>query len=200
MSSCARFAHRTRAILWRWALALALAIAMTAPAQAAEVALRLRIAWGGGADRIWSGAVRMPGGTLTDVSALGIEADEPAAMWLHDASEVRIRQPSVRGYDGIDLLVRGDTTAKLIIELSSDAALEPQSVEIPFDELIDGVHSSTLDDTGNRLSVTRSPGDRLRVEFDRPHLVFAPGESLEFGVTPALIGPRAAGARVPAVI
>ncbi len=200
MSSRARIARRPRAIVWPWGVALALAIAMTASTQAAEVALRLRISWGGGAERIWNGAVRMPGGTLADLTALGIEADEPGAVWLHEGSEVDIRQRSLRGYDGIDVLVRGDTTAKLMIELSSDGATQPEQVEIPLDELIDGVHTSTLDDTGNRLSVTRSPGDRLRVEFDRPHLVFEPGESFEFRVEPYLIGTSTAGTRLQALI
>jgi hypothetical protein len=169
--------------------------AMMASGQAAEVALRLRISWGGGADRVWQGSINLSGGSLEQLSTLGIEADSPGAIWLEGNDTVQIRQPSPRAYDGVDVSLRASSEAKLKIQLSTTDGVAPPSVEIPLSDLLEGTHSSTLDDTGNRLSVSRSPGDQLRVTFEREHLVFAPSEAFEFTVEPYHIGVKSSGLR-----
>ncbi len=199
-SSRAPVARPPRAMYWLLGVALLLAVAMTAHGQAAEVALKLRISWGGGAEHLWRGSVQFADGSLSDLCALGIEADEPSAIWLQDGNQVIIHEPSPRGYDGIDVLVRGDAAATVMIELSSDANPEPRRVAIPLGELIDGVHNTPLDDSGNRLSLMRAPGDRLHVDFDRAHLVFAPGESFAFRVEPHQLGTSTTAARLQASI
>ena len=59
------------------------------------ISLRLRIAWGGGAARIWHGTVKLAQGQLLDVVPLGIEADEPGSIWLDEAG-IQLRQRSLR--------------------------------------------------------------------------------------------------------
>jgi hypothetical protein len=172
-----------------------LAFVMMAQGQAAEVALKLRISWGGGADRVWQGTVHTPGGSLSELTTLGIEADSPGSIWLDGDNTVQFRQPSPRAYDGIDVMLRADSESKVAIQLSAADDAAPQDIEIPVADLIEGTHNSTLDDTGNRLSVSRSPGDRLRVTFDREHLVFSPGETFAFTVEPYRIGGKASGLR-----
>jgi hypothetical protein len=167
--------------------------------RAAEVALRLRIAWGGGAERTWQGAIALSEGTLSELKPLGIEADEPGSIWL-DGKQIRIRQPSVRAYDGVDVLVTAQLDARLTIWLASEQADTAKTVEMALRDLVGRSHNSTLDDVGNRLSVVRAPGDRLRVDFDRQHLVFRPGESFAFEVQPYQIETSTARLRLQARI
>jgi len=83
----------------------------------AEVAARLRLAWGGGAERIWQGSIHVSDGQLAEVQPLGIEADEPGSIWLGPQG-IEIHQRSVRAYDGLDFLVKADLDARLTIALS----------------------------------------------------------------------------------
>ena len=58
---------------------------------------------------------------------------------------------------------------------------------MPVADFYDDSRSLELDDRGSRLVVGRAPGDRLRVSLDRDQLVFAPGETLRFQVTPHVL-------------
>ena len=157
------------------------------PAAAAEPALRLRVAWGGGAERLWTGTIRLSEGALSDVRPLGIEADEPGSMWVVDG-QVNIASRSRRAYDGLDVAVDAPLDARLLVSLSaSDAPAAP--IEIPLTDVAASSHNSNLDEQGNRLLVRRTPGDSLRVRLDRaaPSLVFSPGETLKFELEPHLL-------------
>src|SRR6185436_11699750 len=100
-----RFALLSGLVFRMGQLALAAHLVCTATALvAAEPTMRIRIAWGGGTERTWQGTVRLSAGTLSDPSALGVEADEPGSMWLTDGS-LEIRSRSTRAYDGVDLTV-----------------------------------------------------------------------------------------------
>jgi len=187
-SSRAAPVRRRRAFLWLVACVLALAAMTTANAVAAEIALKLRISWGGGAERAWRGSISATQGSFSELGLLGIEADAARAVWLEGANTLRINPPGARTYDGADLWLRGDSESQLAVELQSAESPTPLSVSVPLSEILSGGHTSVLDDTGNRLSIVRAPGDQLRVHFARPHLVFAPGEPLEFEVEPYEVG------------
>jgi len=60
-------------------------------------------------------------------------------------------------------------------------------MSLPLDDLFDDAHSLELDDRGSRLVVGRTPGDQLRVSLGRDSLVFSPGETLRFEVSPHLL-------------
>ncbi|MEX0978498.1 MAG: hypothetical protein WDZ48_06585, partial [Pirellulales bacterium] len=188
-------------MLWLCGIALAqLVLVAAAPmARADEITLRLRIAWGGGTERIWQGVVGLSAGKFSELTPLGIEADEPGSIWL-DGAQIRIRQPSQRAYDGIDVLVTAELDARLSIWLSNEQSENAKTVEIALRDLVAATHDTVLDDVGNRLFVSRSPGDRLRIEFDRDHLVFTPGEMFSFQVQPLLIETGTAGLRLQARI
>src|SRR5580698_5394257 len=81
------------------ALAVALAVAAARPLPAAEPALALRIAWGGGSERLWHGSIAIDKGSLTLVRPLGIVADAPGSIWLDSEQRIEIRQRSARAYD-----------------------------------------------------------------------------------------------------
>ncbi len=160
------------ALLW-------LAVVPSSRAMAAETTLQLRIAWGGGAERIWQGSIRLSQGRFTDLQALGIEADEPGSIWL-DPAGVEIRERSLRAYDGVDVTVTADLDARLTVALADMAGEAGKTVEIPLRDLVQQSHSSTLDSAENRLLVSRSPSDRLRISYGRENLVFAPGDKFQF--------------------
>lgn len=148
------------------------------------IMLQLRIAWGGGEPRRWIGEITATDGRLKTPVPLGIEADEPGSIWSDDRG-INIQQRSPRGYDAIDVLVAGNRRTTLTVTLTPDRVDQPgKTVSIDLASLIEQTHRSDLDDQGNQLFLRRSPGDRLRVTFDRPSLVFAPGEAFALSVEP----------------
>lgn len=168
------------------------------PRGLAAETMQIRIAWGGGTERLWQGTVSLDrGGILTEARPLGIEADEPGSMWLK-AGQLAIQQQSVRAYDGVDVLVTAPREAKLLIEFNAaDGPELPIRMEVPLSELVGGFSDNRLDDQGNRLFVRRTPGDRLRVGFDRRRLIFSPPDDLTFDLTlePQLL-PLPSGSKV----
>src|SRR6476469_4427247 len=112
--------------------AAALACALGAgggSAQAADVDVRLRVAWGGGAERVWHGTIEVSEGQVAELQPLGIEADEPGSMWLPDKNIVEIRQRSARTYDGFDCLVTAGPDAQLTITFGDDSGEAAKQVE-----------------------------------------------------------------------
>ena len=85
--------------------------------------MMVRVAWGGGSEKLWEGSIAVSRGTISQPRPLGIEADEPGSMWLEDG-RLLIRQRSPRAYDGVDIIVTAPADAKLIVQLT--AAGDPQ--------------------------------------------------------------------------
>ena len=150
--------------------------------------VRVRIAWGGGSDRLWQGTITISDGTLSDPQPLGIEADEPGSMWLDgrgtDSSKLVVQQRSPRSYDGVDLLVNSPSSAKLLVQFSADDAQKSPAIEIPLSDVMGEFVNKELDNQGNRLLAMRAPGDALRVHLARDNVVFAPGETFKCTVEP----------------
>ena len=180
---------------WRTSCAWAALAAMLwfAPAMLGAEELRLRVAWGGGRERQWQGEVTLSEGRLSEPNPLGVEADEPASMYLESdgpAGQQRlvVHQRSNRAYDGFDVLADAPLSARCTIKLTAaDAPDRPLSIEVPLSDVVEEFVNKDLDGQGNRIMVTRAPGDQLRVEMDRDSLVFAPGETFRFSVCPHLL-------------
>ena len=171
--------------------ALAALLALAGHAALADD-MRVRIAWGGGADRVWQGTISVSDGSLSEPQPLGIEADEPGSMWLagdaHGSQKLVIQQRSPRGYDGVDVLVSAPMTAKLHVELTAaDDSARATTIEAPLADLNGEFVNKELDTRGNRLLLMRTPGDSLRVGLARDSLVFAPGEVLKGTLEPHLL-------------
>ncbi len=162
-------------------------------------AMRVRVAWGGGEERMCQGAIWLSEGILAEPRPLGIEADEPGSMWLEanqagPGNRLVIRQRSLRAYDGVDLLIDAPADAKLLVELAVDGQ-SPVRTEVPLADLLGSFSNTKLDDLGNQLLVRRTPGDKLRVKLADKSLVFSPGQLLKLDVQPHLL-PVSAGAKV----
>lgn len=148
-----------------------------------ELQLRLRLAWGDGDAVRWRGAIALSAGTLSEPAPLGIEPDESGSMWLADGA-LQIAARSPRRYEGVDVSVDAPRDAKLLVRLASADASAMPEIEIPLAELLDTTKTVDLDERQNRLVARRLPGDSLRVDFNRPHLVFDPDETFAFRLTP----------------
>ena len=169
------------------------AFILSTPARA-DTSLQLRIAWGDGAVRQWSGEVALSEGQLTLHRPLGIEADEPGSIWV-EGNRLAIRQRSPRQYDGVDVFVDAPLDARLLVSMSADPRNPPFRQEIRLAELVQKPFTRALDEHGNRLLVRRAPGDMLRVRLPGDSLVFSPGERLTIDLKPHLL-PVADGANV----
>jgi hypothetical protein len=161
-------------------------------AGAAEITARLRLAWGGGAARTWNGSIQVSEGQFSDLTLLGVEADEPGSIWIADG-QIEIATPSPRTFDGVDFLWTGNPEATLTIRLVEAGKTGEQTIELTIGEILTQAKSMAIDDQQNRLVVQRAPGDNLRVEVDAPSLVFSPGDSLHFTVQPDLSAAGSAG-------
>ena len=151
-----------------------------------ESEMRLRIAWGGGEARQWRGSISVDNGALSQSTPLGILPDEPGSLHLEDG-RLQIVQRGSRTYGAVDLTVTAPPDARLKISLTaSDAPDSPRNFDFALSELVGESKGGELDSSGNRLGVRRAPGDRLRVRFDRAHLVFSPRERFQVSVEPHL--------------
>jgi hypothetical protein len=163
---------------------------------------RVRIAWGGGPEHTWRGTIAVSNGTLAEPRSLGVEADEPGSMWLDGepgaSRSLVIQQRSPRSYDGVDLLVSAAEGAKLVVQLAATDHIEPTApIEVPLGSLSGEFVNRQLDSSGNRLLLTRAPGDSLRISLAQDSLVFGPGEVLKATLEPhALPLPEGGRARL----
>ena len=174
--------------------ALVVSLALASHALMADD-LRVRIAWGGGSERLWHGTISVRDGLLSQPRPLGVEADEPGSMWLDGdpigSRKLVVRQRSPRGYDGVDVLVTASSDAVLLVQLAAEGdSSEAPIIEVPLTGLSDEFVNKELDNHGNRLLVMRTPGDSLRVQLACDSLVFAPGDVLKCTLQPHALSCR----------
>ncbi len=149
-----------------------------------QVSLRLRISLGGGAATRWAGNISVEGDSaaFSDLSPCGLNADATAAMRLQQ-DRIEISHVVATNYNGIDVSLNGSIESTLKVELApADQPDESTVYSFPVSSLISKGDHRSIDQTGNRCSIIRVPGDKLTFEVDRPHLVFRPGEKLDFVV------------------
>ena len=161
--------------------------------------LRLRLTWGGGEAVAWKGRIGLDhassadGGQIKAVTPIGIEPDSAHAFQVeYDAAAkvtgIRIDCPTARVHEAVDLQIQGIASGNLNITMSDGSENKPTIVTVPISKLVAGHHVQPIDDRGNRLTIERVPGDRLRIDIQREHLVFAPGEAWTFKVMPHKLG------------
>ena len=138
----------------------------------AEPPLTIRITWGGGKPRNWSGAIRL---VRTDASAVAPGLDwrllstaSDAATTMHVESDtILVHEPRPFDFNGVELSIDDWRTARLSIQLATDGREETAArVDVPVADLIAAPLQQSLDREGNRLGIRRAAGDALHVVFD----------------------------------
>lgn len=153
--------------------------------------LNLRIVWGGGTARQWTGTVQVRPGSFSNLRHLGLEADQAATLYVA-GDAVQIRQRTPRDYDGLDIQVTATRAGTLTLELAPHGHPEETvRVDVPLVDVITGYYHTALDSQNNQLLVQRVPGDSLRVLTERESLVMVPGERWDFRIAPHLMGMEA---------
>ncbi len=162
----------------------------------------VRITWGGGKARAWSGAIRLVAG---DGGEVGEEpawrtlcGDADAAATAHGVpGGVIVHEPRSRAFNGIELSISRWRDLRLAVRLMPDGDERAAvSLEAPVSELLLSARQQSLDREGNRLSARAAPGDALRVDVvpfqpsagppaERSTL-FRPGETVRLAVDPLL--------------
>ncbi|MGQ9562194.1 MAG: family 10 glycosylhydrolase [Thermogutta sp.] len=152
----------------------------------------LRVSWGGGSARQWSGRIVISDGDILRWESIGSEVDEYASLVFRDGG-IDIRPFSPRVFQGVDLVLDRREKTTLEIELALDGA-NSQRWTIPLSE-VERQPRQIMLDGGSQLFIERLPGDELAVVIDRTHLIFTPGEAWKFHVVPRGL-PYAAGTRL----
>ena len=157
----------------------------------------LRIAWGGGLDRSWRGAIRLvpdegaadDSGDIVHVASLCGDVDPQLGLRI-DHRTIEFGQTPPRDFDGFDLTLADWHHCRLVVEI--EAADGPFSTRLdePVVQFLLRARQQAIDRDGNRLSVARAAGDDLRVSFggEGPDAsaVRHAGEQLEISIQPTL--------------
>lgn len=170
-------------------------VCAAAPAWAQEVDLKLRASWSISAPRQFHATLSISEGQLLDLETIGMGADTPGSIYLEKEAEgvarrVFVIEPGPQAFDGFDVTVRapGDAVVRLEFTSADGDRTVFAPIETTVSQLLEASVSDSLGDNEGHCSLRRAPGDRLRVEFDRDHLVFAPGDSFPLRIAPHYTG------------
>ena len=149
-----------------------------------RIDLRLRISLGGGQARRWLGSISLDGNFVkfSGLTPRGLNVDANAAIRL-ERGTIEIFHANETNYNGIDVSVQGSPSSTLNVRLATvDQPDQHVEYSVKLSDIVTESDHRDLDQTGNRCSIERVPGDQLVFETKRPHLIFRPGEQLEFSV------------------
>lgn len=154
---------------------------------ATDIDLHLRVVWGGGSSRAYSGAITISEGSIQKTIPLSMQADSAITVIPKTTRETIIPQSSPTRYGGAELHIIGTETTKVRVSLSNptDATTDVQPVvlEATLAELLKQNRSTSIDESGNALVIERSPADKLRIIVDRDHFICKPEEAIALSVS-----------------
>ncbi len=164
-----------------WVAGLGIAVCQTSESEGFGSATperhRLRISWGGGTSKAFSGSIKITNGKFARPTILGFNPESSSGIRF-DSKQILVRKKSASPYEGIDVdAVGGD--AKILVDLAApDGSSLREEYEVSQVLVQDQV--APLDDQNNRVSIVRGAGDNIGIAFDRPHLIFEVGETFDF--------------------
>jgi hypothetical protein len=166
-------------------------------AASAPLELRLRIKWNQERPQAWSGFIELSEGQIVSLRHLGPSADGAASYRLMDG-RVEVHELSPRTLSEIEIVVESTRAAQLLVRL--DGAPEEDAhreVGIPLALLIAKPALLQPADGSPALTVSRAPGDTLRVKFENHRRIFTAGESILVDIEPHEVLAEDAGAALP---
>jgi len=164
--------------------------------------VRIRVQWGGGTPRGWSGQISVLSGVdrsgpieqRLDWQTLCREPDAAALAHATPAG-IAIHQARPVASDGVELTIHDWPTARLRVQLGSTATGDPGlETDVAVLDILDTPHQQPLDDEGNRLTIAAAPSEPLQVTLAGPAgsemtpatAVHRPGDILRFRVDPLI--------------
>ncbi|MEZ6089193.1 MAG: hypothetical protein R3C05_14420 [Pirellulaceae bacterium] len=154
--------------------------------------LRLRAQWSSPTPEPVGLLVTIDNGRFENLANLSLDPGSTGAFDLSDDRKQIVVQPrtaSLRG--GVEFSVEGSENSQVRISmLASEKASSPVSPFAKFTLEEIAKESIRIDLAGGRIpfSIDRSPGDQLRVSFDRETLIFEPGEKVPVSIQPNATG------------
>ncbi len=150
-----------------------------------ETNFRLRLTWGGGPQEPWHVSVFVGEGRISSPEILAMESDALGSAKIVGDQQLVVRALSKSAFGGIDFTVEAKDETPVLIEVYSQKNPGIRaSKKFQLAELRDASVGAVIDPQGNRFVIARTPGDQLRIETRRPHLIFQPGESWQFAMVP----------------
>lgn len=147
-----------------------------------ETPTRLRFTWGGGEAQKWAGKIKFADSSFSKLTLLGLDPSTPGSILpIEDQeNELRIQSNSATAYAGFDIDISGDLESLIECQIYPvDDPEQKQTHRIKLQDAIKGPISVELDDSGNRFTVKRAPGDEIRCRFRREHLIFEAQEKFD---------------------
>jgi hypothetical protein len=148
--------------------------------------LNFRFAWGGGTATRWQGTIAVADGSFQKSRVLAITSDAPSTVLLKGGS-LKIQHRIATNYGGVDAELLCAKGTRVRVQISSLDLTRTFERTWTLAELSAGINEA-IDDEQNRLSITRVPGDKVRVDVRRKNLVFETGERWAFSFNPQRCG------------
>lgn len=151
-------------------------------------ALRLRITWGGESEK-WYGEMVASTGAIRELTPLSVDTEFPGGVWIVNGT-VQVRQPVEKSFNGMDITLPYREDGVLQFRFASGENFrELPWQKVSLQELLKEGTVLRLESGGkkNHISIRRAPGDELRVQLERPILVYAPGEKFRCTVVPSYL-------------
>ena len=174
-------------------LPVAGALAAVARQDARPVAIRVQ--WGGGKPRAWTGSIAVVNGDTAGVPEWRtLSTDADAAALVHDAGRaILVHEPRPIAADGVELSIADWRTARLQVRLTAAAGGQAETaIDVPVADVLANAVQQQLDVDGNRLTIRQAAGDPLRVVIADAEgtagraAVRRPGERVRLRVDPLL--------------
>jgi hypothetical protein len=197
-----RVPHSLPVLLRHAWLVVAFGISVAAADEALRP-VRIRVQWGGGTPRSWTGQISVldapPQGSGLEASPLEWQTlcrEADAATLAHATSSgIAIHQPRPIANDGVELTVFDWPRARLRVELGPSGLTDAAAtVEIAVSDVLDTPHQQSLGGDGNRLTIAAAPSEPFRVTLidavnpptSEATTVRRPGDILRFRVDPLI--------------
>lgn len=170
------------------------------PRATGEPPVAIRVEWGDGRPRAWSGTIRVIDGEPTRGQPpeplrwqiLCAEAD--AASSIHaDGDTLVVHDPRPWERNGVECAIADWRSARIVIRLAAQEAPDAiTEVDVAVAEVLADAIPRPLDGDGNRLTIARAPGEAVRVVL--PHggwpaasRVYRSGEAVRLAAHPLLV-------------
>lgn len=147
---------------------------------------QIRLVWGGGKARPYSGSLQVIDGEISRCRSLGVRSQSAAESLLVDSHHVALSGDARSTFGGCDLTLQATRATRIIIQWQkTDGTMEELNSSI--EEILEVPKQIALDEEGNRCVLERLPGDAIQVRVPKSSMVFRIGESIEWSFQPTWV-------------